>query len=674
MLGYRFRKPAAAIIFSLLVLFFQSLFGVSFAADFSPAMIRRVSPAVKLLVTEDSRGNIGQGTGFFVSPEGHLLTNYHVVEGSRTAAIVEDKKVYMVTRIIAFDKNADVALVMTEYPRARIQHLSLRRSMVELGESIMVLGYPQALQLGTAITLTKGNVSSIRPAGANTLVQFTAAVAGGSSGSPIIDKNGEVAGIVTSELKLGQSMFLGLSSPSISRHVGRHISTGRAAATLPRGQTPTPTPPRPITPPTQPRPTPPPATESTPVTAQEIREAQAILNELGFNAGSVDGKTGPQTESALKAFQRNRGVTQDGRLTKAMLEMLRSVKRERERAAQPVLRPAQPVTLPVPVVPEKAAPVSDRIREVRRFKLGKTATNFAAISPDGRTVIIGGGLDGSGYGLWLDISSGAIKGTSAIAHAAFSPDGKLMIAAHGYRTGHEDASLFDVVTGNRIRSFDDSHVSSVSFSSDGYTVATGNNTGTVTLWDIRKDKPIRILKERDAYFTYKGRQHKRMISSAVYSTNFSPDGQFIIATMHGGDSNVIIWDVKSGKEIAVLDYKTTSRAVSAVFSPDGRSVLMSGRNPLICDASSWEVIRFFERADVRTKYTASFSPDGSLVLTSGCWGKMTAQLWSIETGKEVLAFGASEGPMTWAAFTPDGRRILTMESWGTVILWELLPQ
>ncbi len=335
----RLRKHVVALFCITTLLFVLPMNDVSFAADFSPAMIRRVSPAVKLLLTDDGKKIIGQGTAFFISPEGHMLTNYHVIEGSKTAAILEDKTIYEVTRVIAFNKKADIALIVTEYPRSRIQYLPLRKGMVELGESIMVLGYPQALQLGTAITLTTGNVSSIRSVGENTLVQFTAAVAGGSSGSPIIDSNGEVAGIVTSELKLGQSMFLGLSSPSIARHVGKHVTTGYASVSPARPQTPS----RPIGPPSPSRPTLPPTTESALVIAQEIREAQAILNELGFNAGTVDGKVGPQTESAVKTFQRNRGVAQDGKLTRAMLEILRETKGEKERRGTP---PPSSRTLP----------------------------------------------------------------------------------------------------------------------------------------------------------------------------------------------------------------------------------------------------------------------------------------------------------------------------------------
>ncbi|NCC58436.1 MAG: trypsin-like serine protease, partial [Synergistales bacterium] len=342
------RKLASPFFFLSALFLVVLLVGIASAEEFTPAMIRKVSSAVKLLVTGDGRGNIkGQGTGFFISSDGHMLTNYHVVEGSKEIVIWENKKLYEVSRVVAFNKEADVALLETKYPKSMIHVLPLRNNMIELGESIMVLGYPKALRLGTAITLTKGNVSSIRPVGVNTLVQFTAPIAGGSSGSPIIDKNGKVAGIVTSELTLGQGMFLGLSSPSILKHVARHIPSGGSGRTIAAKPTPTPAP-KPQTPtPTPSKAIPLPTTGATALTAAEIREAQGILNELGFNAGSVDGKAGAQTETAVKAFQRNRGVTQDGKLTKAMLEKLRSVKREREKASQaarPAVKPVTPET------------------------------------------------------------------------------------------------------------------------------------------------------------------------------------------------------------------------------------------------------------------------------------------------------------------------------------------
>ncbi len=294
------------------------------AASFSPAMIRDVSRAVKMLVTEGNGSRIGQGTGFFVTKDGLMLTNYHVVEGNRTVKIWDGDTLYDIVRIVAFDKDADVALLETAYPRARVRHLPLRTDVAELGEPVMVLGYPRAFQLGDSITVTKGDVSSIRRTGTDTLLQFTAFVAGGSSGSPVIDEKGRAAGIVTSELTLGQGMFLGLSSPSILRHLAMHLpkEVEEVLVEIP------PASPFPPVPP----PSPAPRIEVPSAREKLVREVQHLLNELGYDAGPVDGKAGPRTASAVGKFQRSRGVARNGQVSEALLRMLQNEKKKAEAA------------------------------------------------------------------------------------------------------------------------------------------------------------------------------------------------------------------------------------------------------------------------------------------------------------------------------------------------------
>jgi len=280
-------------------------------------MIRDASRAVRMLVTEGNGDRMGQGTGFFVTPDGLMLTNYHVVEGNRTIKIWDEKNLYDIVRIVAFDKNADVALLETNYPKSSVRHLPLRKDVVELGEPIMVLGYPRAFQLGDSITVTKGDISSIRKVGDDTLVQFTAFVAGGSSGSPIIDEKGRVAGIVTSELTLGQGMFLGLSAPSILRYVGEHLpKVEELVVDLPPAAPVVRTP----APPAAPR-------EPPSDTSAMVKEAQELLNALGYDAGTEDGVYGPRTSAAVKAVQRVKRLRRDGHVTKKLLDLLREEKR-----------------------------------------------------------------------------------------------------------------------------------------------------------------------------------------------------------------------------------------------------------------------------------------------------------------------------------------------------------
>lgn len=316
------RGSASLRLVSALFLALLVWSGNAHAAGFPPAMIRDVSRAVKMLVTEGNGKRMGQGTGFFVTPDGLMLTNYHVVEGNRTIKIWDEKNLYDIVRIVAFDKNADVALLETNYPKSSLRCLPLRKDVVELGEPIMVLGYPRAFQLGDSITVTKGDISSIRKDGDDMFVQFTAFVAGGSSGSPIIDEKGRVAGIVTSELTLGQGMFLGLSAPSIQRYLGEHLQkVEELIVDLP--------PPPPVV--RTPAPTAAPREPPLDVSSM-VKEAQELLNALGYGAGSADGVYGPKTSAAVKAFQRANKLRRDGQVTKRLVERLREEKRKADGA------------------------------------------------------------------------------------------------------------------------------------------------------------------------------------------------------------------------------------------------------------------------------------------------------------------------------------------------------
>lgn len=213
------------LLFVFMFCLFFSFCGKSFSSSFSPQFIREVSQAVKILVTVENNEQIGQGTGFFVTSTGYILTNYHVIKGSAKVVIYEGGKYYNVTRVLAADKDADIALLETEYPQSKIHYLPLKQELVELGEPVMVLGYPKIFQLGdSSITVTKGDVSSLRKFSSNTFIQFTAVVTGGSSGSPIIDGNGEVVGLVQGGMNLGQGMFVGPSSKSILRHFAQFVS------------------------------------------------------------------------------------------------------------------------------------------------------------------------------------------------------------------------------------------------------------------------------------------------------------------------------------------------------------------------------------------------------------------------------------------------------------------
>ncbi|NBS06089.1 MAG: LysM peptidoglycan-binding domain-containing protein [Verrucomicrobia bacterium] len=176
-----------------------------------PAIAKQTRPAVYLLVLQDEDGNtIGAGTGFSISSEGLLVTNQHVIAGAHSVvAKAENGGLFPVTRIVAIDKINDLALL--EIKAKDLPFLSLAPDgSAEAGTRIAVVGSP----LGLEGTLTEGIVSARRrlPKERRDVLQISAPISKGSSGSPVLDAQGRVIGVASFLLQDGQS--LNFASPS----------------------------------------------------------------------------------------------------------------------------------------------------------------------------------------------------------------------------------------------------------------------------------------------------------------------------------------------------------------------------------------------------------------------------------------------------------------------------
>ena len=166
----------------------------------------------------------GTGSGFFVSKLGHVITNQHVVGDCKKLSVGDTPNTQVATEVLETDKRNDLALLkisslkMTSVEtKSLIQKLSakklgveivplatdglMRSEDVELGEDVLVAGYPYGEVFSNTIKVTKGIVSANKGLGDDSgQFQMDAAVQPGNSGGPIYDENGNIVGVVVAQL------------------------------------------------------------------------------------------------------------------------------------------------------------------------------------------------------------------------------------------------------------------------------------------------------------------------------------------------------------------------------------------------------------------------------------------------------------------------------------------
>lgn len=143
---------------------------------------------------------ISTGSGFIVA-ERYLVTNYHVVKGCRDITIRQSGR-EITGFTYATNPANDLSLVALSSPIGRPAHI---RSNAALGEDVMVAGYPLTGLLSSDIVVTGGHVNSL--AGLRndpTSLQISAPVQPGNSGGPLIDKSGNIVGVIVSKLNAGR--------------------------------------------------------------------------------------------------------------------------------------------------------------------------------------------------------------------------------------------------------------------------------------------------------------------------------------------------------------------------------------------------------------------------------------------------------------------------------------
>ena len=254
------------------------------------------------------------------------------------------------------------------------------------------------------------------------------------------------------------------------------------------------------------------------------------------------------------------------------------------------------------------------------------AISGISFSPDGST-LANVSIDNNIY-LW-NTTTGRLKGTlkghaDKVNSISFSPDGKMLVS------GSQDGTLrmWDVNTGKHKQTIPNQRatdnrksppvpVSTVSFRSDGATLASGNQDGSIYLWDVATAK---------LQGTFIGH------ADAISSITFSPDGLTFAST--SVDSSIRLWDVETGQQRqAIAGYKKTNWRV--FFYPNGL-VLASN----------------------------AINEPGSI-------GHENVHLWDLGTGERKKVLSGHTRNVSSISFSADGKTLVSGSGDGTVLVWDI---
>ena len=169
----------------------------------------RFKNAIQSVVTVT--GTKGFGSGVVISPDGYIVTNYHVVQGEKNIQVKLNQNIKLKADVVKTNPEYDLALL--KLTASELKSLPFANSdEAEIGDEVYAIGTPSDLELGQ--TITKGIISGKRQLENVSYIQSDVSISPGNSGGPLLNDKGQVIGITTMKIISKGVEGIGFSIPS----------------------------------------------------------------------------------------------------------------------------------------------------------------------------------------------------------------------------------------------------------------------------------------------------------------------------------------------------------------------------------------------------------------------------------------------------------------------------